>query len=48
MQESEVIYSLDLVLPLMNLGEQCEILSDPEFAYGKFDVKYVNIKIHKY
>ena len=36
-QESEVISSLDLVIPLMNLGEQCEILSDPEFAYGKLE-----------
>jgi len=34
-QESEVISSLDLVVPLMNLGEKCEILVDPEFAYGK-------------
>ncbi len=34
-QENEVISALNLVLPLMNMGEKCEIISDPEFAYGK-------------
>ena len=35
-QENEVISALNLVLPLMNLGEKCEIITDPEFAYGQF------------
>ena len=34
-QESEVISALDLVVPLMNLGEKCEIITDPDFAFGK-------------
>jgi len=34
-QENEVISALNLVLPLMNFGEKCEITADPDFAYGK-------------
>ena len=34
-QEDEVISALNLVVPLMNFGEKCEVIADPEFAYGK-------------
>jgi len=33
-----IISALNLVLPLMNMGEKCEIISDPEFAYGKWNI----------
>jgi len=32
--EAEVIQAVDLVVCLMNTGEVCEVISDPEFAYG--------------
>jgi len=32
--EAEVLQALDLVVALMNAGEVCEIIADPEFAYG--------------
>ena len=32
--ESEVIQGLDLVVPLMYLGEVALVIADPEFAYG--------------
>ena len=35
-QENEVISALNLVLPLMNFGEKCEIVADPDFAYGNY------------
>lgn len=33
--EGEVVAMLDLVVVLMNVGEKCEVVADPEFAYGK-------------
>lgn len=37
--EAEVIQAIDLVVCLMNTGEVCEVISDPEFAYGDFGFK---------
>jgi len=34
LSEAEVLQALDLVVALMNAGEVCEIIADPEFAYG--------------
>ena len=32
--ENEVPLSIDLVVAVCNVGEECEVISDPEFAYG--------------
>jgi len=37
--EAEVIQAVDLVVCLMNTGELCEVISDPEFAYGDLGYK---------
>lgn len=33
--EEELVLALDLCIPLMNLGEVCELVTESRFAYGK-------------
>ncbi len=33
--ENEVVSAVDLVVPLMYQGETCEVITDPDFAYGE-------------
>jgi hypothetical protein len=39
-----VITALNLVLPLMNLGEKCEVIADPDFAYGQGSITIYNFR----
>jgi len=34
LSEAEVVHAIDLTVALMNAGEICEVVADPEFAYG--------------
>ncbi|TMW39308.1 hypothetical protein DOY81_015612, partial [Sarcophaga bullata] len=35
----EVVQGLDMVIPLMNVGEIAEVKVDPRFAYGSLGLK---------